>query len=110
MFRRLTPSAGMALTGSSTGSWITCNTSPFLRGGPAVLQCCASGSTGTPTIVIEGTEDGGTTVSTILTLTSADLLSPCLYSNIANLPKQIRFRQSAAGTAGFAALNLLRCP
>jgi hypothetical protein len=85
---------GIAATGTATQTAVGLNATPFLAGRDVILDVVGAGLTGTPTILIEGSDDN-VTFSTLATHTA-------LYSKQYNIKaaRYMRARQSVAGPAG----------
>lgn len=92
--------SNIALTGTATQTAVTMRDTP-LNAYRKVLVCVnLDGVTGTPTLLIEGSENGGTSYSTLATFAITAGL-PSVQQEVQLYPLT-RVRQSVAGSAGIA--------
>lgn len=104
MSKFLTLTLDLALTSTSATTAIDLEDTPLNPYRDAVVKVFPVGATGTTTMLIEGSEDGGTTYSTLGTFTIA-AASPAQFKTVQAYPK-MRVRNSVAGSAGTANVYL----
>jgi hypothetical protein len=87
---------GIDATGTVTQTAVHPTATPFLQGRDVVCKVQANGLTGTPTIIVEGSDDNFATAATTLITHTA------LYTKEYNIKcwPYMRARQSVAGSAG----------
>lgn len=95
-----TLATGLALTSTTATTAITLVNTPLRPYRRANVKVFPSGATGTTTMLIEGSEDGGTTYSTLATISIA-AASPAIFTEVKTYPT-MRVRNSVAGSAGTA--------
>lgn len=92
------------LTSTTATTAITLTNTPILPYRSAEVHVYPSGATGTTTMLIEGSENGGTSYSTLGTFTIA-AASPAQTKTVKAYPT-MRVRNSVAGSAGTANVYL----
>jgi hypothetical protein len=92
--------ANVALTGTVTQTAVSMRDTPLNAYRKVIIRVNLDGVTGTPTLLIEGSENGGTSYSTIGTFAITAGL-PSVQQEIQLYPL-VRVRQSVAGSAGIA--------
>lgn len=100
MTMQVTLGANIALTGTATQTAVALRDTPLVPYRNAIIRVNLEGVTGTPTLLIEGSENGGTSYSTLATI-SPVAGSPCIQQEVKLYPLT-RVRQSVAGSAGQA--------
>ena len=97
---QLTLGSNIALTGTATQTAVAMRDTPLNTYRKAFVRVNVDGVTGAPVLLIEGSENGGTSYVTLATFTfSAGL--PSLQQEVQLYPLT-RVRQSVAGSAGIA--------
>lgn len=104
MSKTTTLTTGLALTSTSATTAVTLRNTPISPYRSATVSVEVAGATGTTTMLIEGSEDGGTTYSTLATI-SIPAASPGIKTSIKAYPL-VRVRNSVAGSAGTANVYL----
>lgn len=104
MAKFLTLTTGLALTSTTATTAVALRDTPILPYRAASVNVEVSGATGTTTMLIEGSEDGGSTYSTLATI-SIPAASPGIKTSIKAYPL-VRVRNSVAGSAGTANVYL----
>lgn len=102
--KTITLTTGLALTSTTATTAVALRDTPLLPYRSATITVEVSGATGTTTMLIEGSEDGGSTYSTLATI-SIPAASPGIMTSIKTRPL-IRVRNSVAGSAGTANVYL----
>lgn len=102
--KTITLTTGLALTSTTATTAVALRDTPLLPYRSATTTVEVSGATGTTTMLIEGSEDGGSTYSTLATI-SIPAASPGITTSIKTRPL-IRVRNSVAGSAGTANVYL----
>lgn len=100
MTMQATLGSAIALTGTATQTAVTMRDTPLNPYRKAIVRVELAGVTGTPTLLIEGSENGGSSYSTLATFAIA-AGSPSLQQEVTLYPLT-RVRQSVAGSAGIA--------
>ena len=100
MTMQVTLGTNIALTGTATQTAVTLRDTPLNPYRSAIVRVNLEGVTGTPTLLIEGSENGGTSYSTLATIAIA-AGSTSLQQEVKLYPLT-RVRQSVAGSAGTA--------
>jgi len=99
-----TLTTGLALTSTTGTTAITLSDTPLLPYRAANVKVFPSGATGTTTMLIEGSENGGTSYTTLATI-SIPAASPAIFAQVETYPT-MRVRNSVAGSAGTANVYL----
>ena len=102
--KTITLVTGLALTSTTETTAVELSDTPLLPYRAALVNVEVAGATGTTTMLIEGSEDGGTTYSTLATI-SIPAASPSIKTQIKAYPLT-RVRNSVAGSAGTANVYL----
>jgi hypothetical protein len=102
--KTITLATGLALTSTSATTAVTLRDTPILPYRSATVEVEVAGATGTTTMLIEGSENGGTSYSTLATI-SIPAASPGIKTSIKAYPL-VRVRNSVAGSAGTANVYL----
>lgn len=100
MTQQVTLASNVALTGTATQTAVVLRDTPLNPYRAATVRVMLDAVTGTPTLLLEGSEDGGTTWSTIGTFAITAGL-PSVQQEIKMYPR-VRIRQSVAGAGGIA--------
>lgn len=87
---------GVDLTVQAAGAWVNFDGTPFLEDRDFVGEISLEGATGAGVISIEGSNDGGTTVDTLLTQNGAGPTKKALLTGYA----QVRVNVTTPFTAG----------
>lgn len=95
-----TLATGLALTSTTATAAITLTNTPLRPYRKANVKVFPSGATGTTTMLIEGSENGGTSYSTLATI-SIPAGSPAIFTEVKAYPT-MRVRNSVAGSGGTA--------
>ncbi len=104
MSRFVTLATGLALTSTTATTAVSLRDTPIIPYRSATVDVRVSGATGTTTMLIEGSENGGTSYTTLATIT-IPAASPGILSSIKAYPL-VRVRNSVAGSAGTANVYL----
>ncbi|GAB2619905.1 hypothetical protein [Novilysobacter erysipheiresistens] len=88
--------AGAVLTSAVAQTGVEMDGSPFSRGFNAIATINLTGATGTPTVLIEGSDDD-TTYTTLMTVSA---ITASMVKAEVTLQPYMRVRVSAVGTAG----------
>lgn len=88
--------AGVVLTSAVAQTALEMDSTPFAPGFNAVATINLTGATGTPTVLIEGSDDG-TTYTTLLTVAA---ITASMVKAEVTLKKHMRLSVSVVGTAG----------
>lgn len=104
MSKTITLVTGLALTSTSGTTAVTLRDTPLLPYRSASVEVEVAGATGTTTMLIEGSENGGTSYSTLATI-SIPAASPGIKTSVKAYPT-MRVRNSVAGSAGTANVHL----
>lgn len=86
--------AGVSLTAAAAQAAVRSRVTPFLAGREVVATINMAGATGTPTVLIQGSDDG-TTWTTLLSSTVLGLKKSTIKTR-----EYMRVNVTAAGTAG----------
>lgn len=86
----------VALTGDAAQTAVTCDETPFAPGFNGIVTVSLAGPTGTPTVLIEGSDDG-TTYTTLLTITD---ITQLLVKAEVTIYAYMRLNVTEVGTAG----------
>lgn len=100
MTMQVTLGSNVALTGTATQTAVSMRDTPLNAYRKIIVRVNADGVTGTPTLLIEGSENGGTSYTTLATFALA-AGNPCVQQEVQVYPLT-RLRQSVAGGAGLA--------
>lgn len=104
MAKFLTLTTGLALTSTTATTAVALRDTPILPYRAASVNVEVSGATGTTTMLIEGSENGGSSYTTLATI-SIPAASPGIKTSIKAYPL-VRVRNSVAGSAGTANVYL----
>jgi len=91
------------LTTVANGAWVDLSASPFLEGWGAIAVLNLNGVTGTGSLKIQGTNDSGTTIDDLVTVTAN---GPDSLANVSGYA-QVRVSVVTVFTAGTANAYLL---
>jgi hypothetical protein len=100
MTMQATLATNVALTGTVTQTAVTLRDTPLVPYRSALVLVNLDAVTGTPTLLIEGSENGGTSYVTLATFAITAGL-PSVQQEVKLYPLT-RVRQSVAGSAGIA--------
>lgn len=109
MFLRLTNNPDAAGVGTGAQNAVICNKSPMLEGRTVHFEYFSTGISGTPVIVLEGSDDGGTTWIPLITLTTAEALA-CHVKKEIQLRKRMRVNKTTAAGGGTFTAYLIAPP
>ena len=93
----------ISLTAAAAQTAVAMNTTPFSPGFNGVITVHLAGATGTPTVKVQGSSDGGTTWVDLVTVTAITGLIKKAEVTIYAL---MRLNVTAVGTAGTCAAYL----
>lgn len=96
----VTLATNISLAGTGTSTAVSLRDTPINPYRNCQVSVNLDGVTGTPTILIEGSENGGTSYSTLATVAITAGL-PCVLTEIKAYPL-VRVNRSVAGSAGIA--------
>ena len=102
--KTITLATGLPLTSTSATTAVTLRDTPLLPYRSAAVKVEVAGVSGTTTMLIEGSENGGTSYSTLATI-SIPGASPGIKTSIKAYPL-VRVRNSVAGATGTANVYL----
>lgn len=102
--KTITLATGLALTSTSATTAVALRDTPLLPYRSATVGVEVSGATGATTMLIEGSENGGTSYVTLATI-PIPAASPSITATVKAYPL-MRVRNSVAGTAGTANVYL----
>lgn len=94
---------GVSLTAAAAQTAKQPANTPLLPGFEAIAAVNLDGATGTPTVKIEGSDDGGTTWTELLTITDLNALKLAKIT----LHADMRLNVSVVGSAGKVSAYLL---
>lgn len=87
----------VALNSAVAQTAVDMNTTPFSPGFNGVVVVSLTGATGTPTVKVQGSSDGGTTWADLVTVSA---ITAFLKLSEVTLYAQMRLNVTAVGTAG----------
>ena len=93
----------ISLTAAAAQTAVSMDGTPFAPGFNAVLTVHLAAATGTPTVKVQGSNDGGTTWTDLLTVTA---ITGLLKKAEVTVYAQMRLNVSVVGTAGTCAAYL----
>lgn len=96
----VTLGTGVNLASAAAQTAVSLEDTPIIPYRDALVRVYVSGATGTTTMLIEGSENGGTSYSTLATVT-IPAASPSIMTVVKAYPTT-RVRISSAGSAGTA--------
>ncbi len=93
---------GLSLAATGAGAAVELNATPFVQGRGAVLMVDVRGVSGSPTLRVQGSDDGTTWTDLVVHTGNP----PAKMAQV-TIPKFLRYNVTAAGTAGTANVYLL---
>lgn len=109
MFKRLTNNANAAGAVVAAQNAVTCDRTPLLPDRTCVLEYYGNGITGAAVLTLQGSDDGGTTWSTVRTLSTSEVQSHYFRVEVL-LKKTMRMNMTTAAGAGTYTAYLTAAP